>query len=504
MNDYLTVRNQQTVPLDQIPVLPYEGFLELNTHFLQQPTCHCVNYYGVPNREGIQLFCCIAEDSQHQIYVSSAQLLSTHSFQAIPSFTARAPAFQVFERELHENFGLLYLDHPWLKPLRYAFNRTEPTGQMQDYPFYGIPSEDLHEVAVGPIHAGVIEPGHFRFLCSGEQVLHLEIQLGYQHRGIEALFLQKKSLLQRTLLAESIAGDTVVAHTTAFVQAWESLCGMQPSSNLLFSRTIALELERMAIHTVDLAALCNDIGYQLGFAVFGRLRSPLINFMQQWCGNRLSKGLIRMGQAHFPFTPPLAQKLLQVLELYERDFLEMAGQMEHLPSVLTRLKKIGTLSRQQAQGIGMVGMCARASGVARDIRSSHPFGLYSGTHHIPLVFPSGDVLARAQVRIEEIKQSIAYIRSWLPAVPEPELPLADLQAPPTAARSWVISLVEGWRGEICHCAITDEQGALIHYKIKDPSLHNWMGLALAVRNQEIADFPICNKSFDLSYCGNDL
>ena len=167
----------------------------------------------------------------------------------------------------------------------------------------------MHEVGVGPIHAGIIEPGHFRFICNGEQILHLEIQLGYQHRGIEQLFLEKKKLLQRITLAENIAGDSVAGHTVAFVNLWESLCKYHPERDLQFVRTLALELERIAIHTGDLSAMCTDVAYQLGSAVFGRLRTPVINYFQTWCGNRLAKGLIRAGKNNYPFTDEISRAI---------------------------------------------------------------------------------------------------------------------------------------------------------------------------------------------------
>ena len=279
-----------------------------------------MNYFGYPVGNQIKLICCIADDNTHQIYVSSCLVKSGDK---LDSFTARNYNFEKFEREIHENFGVGYNDHPWLKPVRYARNRFDQSQTIANYPFFSIDSDELHEVGVGPIHAGIIEPGHFRFICNGEQILHLEIQLGYQHRGIEQQFLEKKKLLQRTTLAESIAGDTVVGHTTAFSQVWESLCGFRSSRDIEYARTLALELERMAVHTGDLSAVCTDIAYQLGSAVFGRLRTPIINFMQEWGGNRLSKGLIRPGKNQFPFTPELAQRLAEILDIYEPDFLEM-------------------------------------------------------------------------------------------------------------------------------------------------------------------------------------
>lgn len=499
--NYSVIVNNQTIPLQSIPVLKYEDFLELNTKLLQRKELHCVNYYGYLSGSKIKLICCMANDIEHTIYVSSAEI-DKDNLQPKPSFTARHLSFHIFERELHENFGIKYADHPWLKPVRYSYHRNNPESRIENYPFYQIHSEELHEVGVGPIHAGIIEPGHFRFICNGEQILHLEIQLGYQHRGIENLFLQNEKLLQRTVLAESIAGDTVVGHTTAFVNVWESLCGFNPSDDLLFARTLALEMERLAIHTGDLSAICTDIAYQLGSSVFGRLRTPVINFMQEWCGNRLSKGLIRAGKNNFPFTQQLAQKLISLFGEYEPDFVEMYNEMKSLPTVLARLEKTGIVTLQQAELIGTVGMAARASGISRDIRNSHPFALFAQLNHEPVIKRHGDVYSRTQIRKEEILQSIGYIRQWLQTIPRENGQSPELQKP--KPDSFTVSLIEGWRGEICHCAITDDSSELLHYKIKDPSLHNWLALALAVRNNEISDFPICNKSFDLSYCGHDL
>jgi len=502
--NYITILNNQTIPLQSIPVLKYEDLMELNTMLVKRKEFHCVNYYGYLSGNKIKLICCIANDAEKNIYVSAAEIESNSS---LPSFTAHHLSFHNFERELHENFGINYKDHPWLKPLRYSFNRNSREQQIENYPFYQIHSEELHEVGVGPIHAGIIEPGHFRFICNGEQILHLEIQLGYQHRGIESLFLNKKKLLQRTILAESIAGDTVAGHTTAFVNVWESLSGFNPCDDLLFARTLALEMERIAIHTGDLSAICTDIAYQLGSSVFGRLRTPVINFMQEWCGNRLLKGLIRAGKNNFPFTPELAEKLTRLLNDYETDFAEMYNEMKTLPTVLARLEKTGIVTLEQAESIGAVGMAGRASGIARDIRSSHPSALFTRLNHEPVVKHHGDVYSRTQIRKEEILQSIYYIRQWLQAIPKENNQTPDpisIGLKKQAPNSFVISLVEGWRGEICHCAVTDDNGELLHYKIKDPSLHNWLALALSVRNNEISDFPICNKSFDLSYCGHDL
>lgn len=496
--NYVEIKNNQTILLSFIPELDYSLFMKTNVALRKQVQNHCVNYFGFASGGKIKLICCMANDEAHSIYISSSVVDAT---KKLPSFTAKDLAFEKFERELNENFGLDYFDHPWLKPVRYSFNRADKNKTIAQYPFFKIESEELHEVGVGPIHAGIIEPGHFRFICNGEQILHLEIQLGYQHRGIEPLFLEKKKLLQRTILAENISGDSVSAHATTFVNLWESLCNYQPSKELQFARTLALELERIAIHTGDLSAMCTDVGYQLGSAVFGRLRTPVINFLQIWCGNRLAKGLIRAGKNNYPFTNELAQQLLKLFDEFEPDFEDMYEELSTLPATLARFEKTGVVSFDQASKIGTVGMAARMSGVNRDIRSSHPHDLYLELDHKPVIKHHGDVYSRAQIRKEEIRKSIRNIRKMMENIPAPD-DRTKLTAP--QPDSFTISLVEGWRGEICHCAITGENGELIQYKIKDPSFHNWLAVALAVRNNEISDFPICNKSFDLSYCGHDL
>jgi Ni,Fe-hydrogenase III large subunit len=498
--NHLIIQNNQSIALGEIPELFYPAFQVNNLNLMKNnPSRHCVNYFGFRLGGKIKLICCIAEDDTHQIYLSSA-LVNVN--EEIPSFTSINHNFEKFEREIHENFGIRYADHPSLKPLRYSTHRVKKDLRIENYPFYQVESEELHEVGVGPIHAGIIEPGHFRFICNGEQILHLEIQLGYQHRGIEQLFLQKKKLLERNTLAENIAGDTVVGHTTAFVNLWESLCRYPHNSSLDYARTLASELERIAIHTGDLSAICADIAYQLGNSVYGRLRTPIVNFFQEWGGNRFAKGLIRAGKINYPFTNVLAKRLNEILVLYERDFNEMTEMLLKLPSALSRMEKTGIVTYDEVLDIGTVGMAARMSGLKRDIRLSHPYNLYTTLLHDPIIKHHGDVYTRAQIRVEEIKQSITYLRNLISKVPPSGKPENIVLKPDT--ERFVIALTEGWRGEICHCAITDRAGELVIYKIKDPSHHNWMALAQSVRNNDISDFPICNKSFNLSYCGHDL
>ncbi|NTW23156.1 MAG: NADH dehydrogenase subunit [Lentimicrobium sp.] len=499
MKKSIEIKNNQTISIASIPELDYADFLGFNTAMMADEACHCVQYFAVSRPGAFQLICCMANDREHNISVSSSLVKPGAK---LASFTRRHFSFHFFEREIHENYGLQYTDHPWLKPIRFPFDRADMKQQIANYPFYHMDSEELHEVGVGPIHAGVIEPGHFRFICNGEQILHLEIQLGFQHRGVEYLMLQKKNLLQQTILAESISGDTVVGHTTAFASIWENLAGFKPSPDLVYARTVALEWERIAIHSGDLSAIATDIAYQLGSSVFGRLRTPIINAFQEWCGNRLAKSLIRPGRNRFPFTPATEAVFTGVLDAYWPDYTEMFDRMIDLPSVLARLEKTGVVSREQSLSIGAVGLSARGSGVERDVRKSHPYLGYEALSHQPLILPQGDVDARTRLRDLEIRQSIGYVREMMKNTPPVIQPL--LLNETLASDSFSMTMIEGWRGEICHCALTGAEGELIAYKIKDPSVHNWLALALSVRNNEISDFPICNKSFNLSYCGHDL
>ena len=499
--DYISVKNNEAIPTQNIPVLIYPDFLEYNTSLKLNEAIHCVLYFGYRHNNSIILICCMANDSDGTISVTSAKV-EDGTGRLYPSFTRRHTSFHIFEREIYENFGLNYADHPWLKPVRFAHNRANGNSTISGYPYRRFESDELHEVGVGPIHAGVIEPGHFRFICDGEQILHLEIQHGYQHRGIEQLMLVKKRPAERNILAESVAGDTVAGHTSVFANLWESICGFASDEELQFSRILALEWERIAIHTGDLSAICNDIAYQPGSSVFGRLRTPIINAFQGWCGNRFAKGLIHPGYLRYPFTGKLADLFLKVLDDYEPAYNEMFRRMKTLPSVLSRLEKTGTVTREQAADIGTVGISARMCGITRDIRASHPHGLYMDINHIPVTKHHGDVYSRTQIRNEEILQSIGYVRKFIENIPKENKSPVKLISP--RPNTFALSLTEGWRGEICHCAITDEHGELLIYKIKDPSMHNWLALSQAVRNNEISDFPVCNKSFNLSYSGYDL
>lgn len=492
-------KNNQTINLNEIPVLDINE-LRIELIHLCRAGKRVIGFFGSNTIDAVKLYVILANDASSELLISSSYFKEEKSY---PSITKDVPSFHMFEREFYEEFGVEPIGHPWLKPVRYSKNRSDKAQEIENYPFFKMEGDEVHEVAVGPIHAGVIEPGHFRFMCNGEKVYHLEIQLGYQHRNIEQLFIENGEFSSH--LAESIAGDTVIGHSVAYSNLIETLLDIRISDKAGLIRVIALELERIALHIGDLGAIANDIAYLMGNAVFGATRTLVINTLLSICGNRFGRGLIRVGGVVFDIDSELISKIIAILNKVEEDVDRMTNTMFSSASVLSRLEKTGTVSKEKAYEIGLVGMAARASGLTLDARIDHAWGWYNDLFLDKELLDSGDVYARAFIRYKEIKQSIKIIKELLPKLNVYDNdPLIIKSETPLMPGGIAVSIVEGWRGEIVHTCITDDNGKIIKYKIKDPSFNNWYGLALAVRNNGISDFPLCNKSFNLSYCGNDL
>lgn len=499
--------NQFCVRCSDIPLLP---ILQLREEILKKVNFQekrVLSFFSAPQEDHTLLYVLLGDDNVSQLYLSSA--LFKKSETSYPSLTPEIPSLHLFEREWYEETGIEPLGHPWLKPFRYPPERFQQNSTPRNYPFYSMQGDEIHEVAVGPIHAGVIEPGHFRFQCHGERIYHLEIQLGYQHRGIEKLIRNKmngsmdSSVRYLPQLAEKIAGDSAVAHSSAYAGIMEAFLDIDIPFKAKLIRAIALELERAAVHIGDLGAVLNDVGFMMGAATFGAQRTLIINALLRICGSRFGMGLLRVGGVNCDISPELASFLKKTLDGVEQKiehFIQLT--LLRQPSVLTRLEGTGIISFETARTLGMVGPAARASGVETDVRTDYPFDCYRLIPSRKITLEKGDVFARTYIRYVEMLQSFQYIREKLDMLEKEELSLSpQTQLPPN---SFAVSMTEGWRGEIVHAAITDSAGKIQRYKIKDPSFNNWYGLALAVRNNGISDFPLCNKSFNLSYCGNDL
>ncbi len=463
-----------------------------------------VAYFGATESSAVRLHLVLADDGRAELAAATARVADG----SFPSVAEACPQVQLFEREIAEQCGLVPEGHPWLKPVRFA-GRLEPSetsapGAAGPLPgvidFFRVEGAEVHEVGVGPVHAGVIEPGHFRFQCHGETVFHLEISLGYQHRGIERALAGGPD--RRSIhYAETAAGDTTIGHAIAYSEILEALAEARPPARGAALRGIALELERMANHVGDLGALAGDVGFLPTAAYCGRIRGDFLNLTAELCGSRFGRGLIRPGGTGFDLAPERAPELIERLD---RAFADAQSAIELLwnsPSVMERFEETGAVPREIAAALGLKGPAARASGLDRDARRDHPGGIYR-FHQVPVsLAESGDVFARAFVRWLEIQRSAAFVRAELAALPGGA---ARGEVGALAPRRLAATLVEGWRGELCHVALTDEEGRFARYKIVDPSFHNWSALAWALRGGQISDFPLCNKSFNLSYCGHDL
>ncbi len=489
---FVLLANGASLPWAEIPARPIAEFVRATAAELDRGGRLCA-WFGVPADQGVGVAAVLAFDADNTLAVGrSAPFTGRY-----PALTVTHPQAHLFERELWEQHGVTPEGHPWLKPVR----RSNAAGDAPAVgEFFRVNGREVHEVAVGPVHAGVIEPGHFRFQCAGEEVMHLEIALGYQHRGVEEILPggpHRATLSQM----ETVSGDTTVAHATAYASVLETLGGIEAPLRAQWVRAIALELERLANHTGDLGALANDVAFLPTASACGKIRGDFLNLTALICGNRFGRALVRPGGCRLDLEPERAAQLLARLQTALGEVEAAANWFWDAASVRARFENVGVVFSNQAADLGLVGVAARACGLVRDVRFDHPTGWYRVAQAPVAVWPGGDVYARARVRWLEIQRSGEFLKQQLAAAPEG--PLGET-LPPSAPDTLAVSLVEGWRGEVCHVALTNAAGRFRRYKIVDPSFHNWAGMALALRGQAISDFPICNKSFNLSYCGFDL
>ncbi len=489
------IANATSIPWAEVPEWPVADFVRVVADALTRNGRLC-SWFGVAEptagQGAIRLVAIVAFDAENTLAVGRSTPFSEKKYPALTLLNHQA---HLFEREVWEQFGVEPESHPWLKPVRRTAGSAPANGE-----FFRVDGGEIHEVAVGPVHAGVIEPGHFRFQCAGEEVIHLEIALGYQHRGIERALAggpHRATMAQM----ETASGDTTIGHATAYATVLESLAGNEAPLRAQWLRAIALELERLACHTGDLGALAGDVAFLPTASACGKIRGDFLNLSALLCGNRFGRGLVRLGGCRHDLEPERAKTMLARLEMHLADAEQAATWLWDAASVRARFENVGCVYPQQAAAIGMVGPAARASGLVRDVRYDHPAGWHRFAQAPVAVWSGGDVLARARVRWLEIQRSGQFLREQI-ATP-PEGGIRDALAP-AAPDTLAVALVEGWRGEVCHVALTDAAGRFRRYKVTDPSFHNWTGLALALRNQAISDFPINNKSFNLSYCGFDL
>ncbi|MDD5020129.1 MAG: NADH-quinone oxidoreductase subunit C [Candidatus Omnitrophica bacterium] len=433
---------------------------------------------------------------------------------AFPSLARDIHSASLFEREIREMFGLEPQGHPDLRrlhlhdevwpaglfPLRKDFVLSGPVASDGiTYCFNRVHGEGIFEVPVGPVHAGIIGPGHFRFSAAGEPIVNLEIRLGFTHRGVEKLF-ENKPPQEGLTLAERVAGDTAFGHGWAFCRAVETLAGLKVSPRALYERAIFLELERIYNHFAGIGGIALDVGFSFPAQFAAVLKEKVLRLNQYLTGSRYLKGVVCIGGVSRGFSRQDTRALLSEILSVSADHQELKKMLYGSVSFMDRVDDTGILRQKTARDLGVVGLAARASGADLDLRKVFP-GIYERSDFRLIKQEKGDVLSRLRARMDEVDESVRLIIYFVDRLEEQSGTLAaDFSR---AASGRAIGSVEGWRGPVFYW-VDMKEGLVDRCKIVDPSFHNWAGLSFAVLGEIVPDFPVCNKSFDLSYAGNDL
>jgi Ni,Fe-hydrogenase III large subunit/Ni,Fe-hydrogenase III component G len=444
----------------------------------------------------------------------------------VPSIAALSFPGSRFEREMHDLYGVRPEGHPMPRPLvhhphwpdgwhpmRHDAGPRPPLQAQRPFPFLTVDGDGVYEIPVGPVHAGLIEPGHFRFSVVGETILRLKARLWYVHKGIEKL-AEGRTVLENLPLAERVSGDTAIGHALAYCLAVEDALGLAVGEQVAAVRFVLLELERLHNHVADIGAICNDVAFGIAHAHAQRIRETLLRLNKAVTGHRLLRGGVVPGGAQLAAVPDV-----RTVAGAARDLAEVVAYALDHSVVRERLTGTAVLTADQARDTGALGYVARASGLAYDARVAHPF-LAAGPEVRVVTRDTGDVLARFLVRADEAQHSAALIQALAPGLSSGQIGGTDIEGTgiegtvsggtgiggtgPTGATRSGVGIIEGWRGTIVHRVEIGPDGRLRRWKIVDPSFLTWPALPLAMTDTIVPDFPLANKSFNLSYAGNDL
>jgi len=452
---------------------------------------------------------------------------------SFPSLALVLPAATVYEREIKDMFGLIPEGNPDIRPLtlhehwpedvfplRKEFELRTKVAKAQDrgYMFLKVEGEGVSEIPVGPVHAGIIEPGHFRFSILGENIVNLETRLFYTHRGVEKL-AEGLGLDQVILLSERISGDEAVANSSAYCQAVEKVAGVVPPPRALQIRAVGAELERIYNHLGTLAGMSTDVGFAYGAARLNILKERMMRLNEEVAGSRLLFGVNRLGGVAVDLSPEKSRLVKETADSVLADFNRMVKLLRDDSSVMDRLRGTGVIGPDVAAEMGIVGVAARSSGLDIDTRRDHPYGAYRSItiaphydtprhlveREVEMATRRGDVLARFETRVEEVVNSVNMVGEVLFNLDGSTELLVPVPRENLKPFSHALGYAESHRGQTVHWVMVGEEpDTLFRYKVRTASFANWPAIETAVLNDIVADFPLVNKSLDLSYAGNDL
>ncbi len=446
-------------------------------------------------------------------------IVETQTDGKFPSVAKSIPAANWFEREIKDMFGLIPEGHPDLRPL-FLFPENYPENfhplrkdaelnvkkyefQPRKYSYKEIEGEGIFNILVGPIHAGIIEPGHFRFSLIGEPIVNLEIRHGWKHKGIEKLF-ESKTYQEGIKLAERVSGDNSFSHSLCFASAVENLSGIEIPERAKLIRTLLAEIERITNHVSDFAFLFGDIGYTFGAQRGHILKEKLMRLQKEISGHRFLRGVNRIGGVNVDIDAERAKRIREVLKEVLKDFKNLVNLMINSAQIMDRYETTGTVKEETIKELSAVGVIARASNVKTDTRLDLPYLCYEELPLKVTVKDTGDVLARALVRAEEVEISAELVGEILSKLEKNEEKSLSSEFKKPEPYSYAISAVESPRGNLVYFVMASEDDKPFRIKVRDPSFMNWQTIQFAVLGDIVADFPLINKSMNLSYSGNDL
>jgi len=436
--------------------------------------------------------------------------------EEFPSLTREIHEASIYERKTRSLFGLkpvghsnprpLILHENWpsnVFPLRKDFHWQErPAEANGTYEFRKVEGEGLYEIPVGPVHAGIIEPGHFRFSVAGEEIVLLEARLGFTHKGTEKLF-EILPLGQKVKLSERVSGDSSFTHSMAFCQALENLSEIEIPERAKYLRVLFSELERLANHFNDIGFIMLDTGYSFGGTHGARLREMIMQWNERLTGSRFLRGLNCVGGVTKDIPNEMCGELRSALAILRKDFSEMIEISEDSSTLLNRLEGTGKLDHQIAVDHGVIGIAGRAVGLEHDARKEYPYAAYDNFDFEIAMENGGDVRARFNVRVKEIHTSLEILEQALRSIPS-EQDVAASKKVEFRKNSYGVGVAEAWRGDVVYFVATDADGKISRVDVRDPSFLNWHVLGHAGNGNVVPDFPLINKSFNLSYSGYDV